>query len=71
MGLAGGVEHRLALGENGLGLAEVHHGRGEQTDAGVAMLVVVPREEPLAEGAGVLNAAEAVGSLSCSPARSC
>jgi hypothetical protein len=41
-------------------LTVVEHGRGEQTDAGVVMLVVVPSEEATAEGQGVLVALEAV-----------
>ena len=37
------------------------HQRGVQADAGTAVLVVVPAEEPGAEGVGVLEAAEPVG----------
>ena len=58
--MVSGIEHRLAAGQDGLGLPEVHHGWGEQANAGVAMLVVVPLEELLAEGPTVLDAAEAV-----------
>ena len=41
-------------------LAEVDDGRGHVTDARVAMGLVVPRKEPLAMIAGILNASEAV-----------
>ena len=41
-------------------LAEVDGSRGHVSDARVAMGLVVPREEPLAMAAGILNAAEAV-----------
>ena len=41
-------------------LAEVDGSRGHVTDARVAMGLVVPREEPLAMAAGILNASEAV-----------
>ena len=37
----------------------MHGGRRHQPNAGVAMLAVVPGEEPLAEDTGVLEAAEA------------
>ena len=39
------------------------HGGSHHADSGVAMVVVVPREESLAEGAAVLNTAEAIGKL--------
>ena len=51
------------MSQDGLGLAEMNHGRGQQADAGVAMLLVVPVEELLAKGATVLDAAEAIGEL--------
>src|SRR4051794_26405194 len=41
----------------------MNHGRCHQCNAGVSMLVVVPVEESLAEGAAVLNATEALGEL--------
>ena len=37
MRLVSGIEHRLAVGQDGLGLAEMNHGRGQQTDAGMAV----------------------------------
>ena len=43
--------------------AVVHHGGRHHADAGVAMLVVVPGEKRLAEGAAVLDAAEAIRKL--------
>ena len=58
--MVSGVEHHLTVGKDGLGLPKVHHGRGQQADAGVAMLVVVPLEKLLAKGAAVLDAAEAI-----------
>ena len=36
---------------------------GQQAEAGMTMLLVVPREELLTEGATVLNRAEALGKL--------
>ena len=63
MRLVCGVEHRLAAGRDGRCLAEVDHGRSEQTDAGMAMLLVVPVEELLAEGAAILDATEAIRKL--------
>jgi len=39
----------------------MHGGRRQEPDAGVAVLLVVPAEEPLAEGPGVLERAEPVG----------
>jgi len=50
-------------GLDGLGLAEMNHGRGQQAHAGVAMLLVVPLEKPLAKCAAVLDAAEAMRKL--------
>ncbi len=38
----GSIEHNLARRQDDGSLAEVHHGRGEQAETGVAMLVVVP-----------------------------
>ena len=58
-----GIKHHLAVGQDGLALAEMDHGRGQQADAGVAMLLVVPVKELLTEGAAVLDAAEAVREL--------
>lgn len=58
--MIGGIEHHLAVGQDALGLPKVNHGRGQHADAGVAMLLVVPLEKLLAEGAAVLDAAEAI-----------
>ena len=61
--MVSGVEHHLAVGQDGLGVAEMNHGRGQQADAGVAMLLVVPLEKLLAKSTAVLDAAEAIGKL--------
>jgi len=58
--LVSGIEHQLAALQHALGLAEVNHGRGQQADARMTVFLVVPREELLAEGAAVLDAAEAI-----------
>jgi len=42
-----GIEDELALLKDIVGLAVVDHGRGEQSDAGMPMLIVVPGEEEL------------------------
>ena len=42
------------------GFTEMDGGRGHVSDARVSMELVVPREEPLAMAAGILDAAEAV-----------
>jgi len=55
-----GIEDPLALAQDGGRMVAVHHGRGEQGQRGMAVLVVVPGEETLAEGAAVLNAAKAI-----------
>ena len=55
----GGQEHPLPGVTHRGGLPVVHSGRRHQPDARVAMLAVVPGEERLAEGAGVLEATEA------------
>ena len=52
------IEHQLAVGQDGLGFAEVNHGRGEQADAGMTMLFVIPLEKLLTESAAILDAAE-------------
>ena len=62
MRLVGGVEHHLAVGQDSLGLTEMNHGRRQQADAGVAMLLVVPLEELLTEGAAVLDRAKSINS---------
>jgi hypothetical protein len=60
VGGVGGVQHRASREGDLLGAAVVDVGRGEQADPRVAMLDVVPAEEALAEGAGVLERAEPV-----------
>ena len=40
-------------------------GRGEQRDSAVAVLAVIPGEEPLAEGSGVFDQAELVCPAFC------
>ena len=61
VGEVGGIEDGLALLEDRGRLAEVDPGGREHANAGVAMVVVVPGEETVAEGVAVLGAAEAVG----------
>jgi hypothetical protein len=58
--LIGRIEHELPVSQYSLGLSEVNHRRGEQADPRVTMLLVVPVEELLAEGAAVLDAAETI-----------
>ncbi len=60
MRLIGGIQHRLAAVQDGFGLAKMHHGRGKQTECRVAVFFVVPAEKLLAEGAAILDAAEAM-----------
>ena len=57
----GRAEDGTPLRGHGSGFAEMHYSRREQRQARVVMLVVVPVEEPLAEAASVLDAAEPVG----------
>ena len=64
--MVSGVEHHLAVGQDGLGFPEVHHGRGQQADAGVAVLFVVPLEKLLAESAAILDATEAIRKIRAS-----
>ena len=59
VGGVGGVEDGLAVGADGGGAAVVDVGGGVQGDAGVAVVVVVVVEEPVAEGSGVIDAGEA------------
>jgi hypothetical protein len=63
MRLIGGVQHRLATGQDEFRLAPMHHGRGQQAESRVAVFFVVPREELPAKGAAVLDRAEAVWEL--------
>ncbi len=58
--LEGRGEHFLPMLLGSIGEAEVQSGRGEQTDAGMAMFVVVPGEEPLAEGPRILDGSETI-----------
>jgi hypothetical protein len=48
--LVSGIERDLPASQDAVGLAEVNHGRGEQADTGVAVLLVVPLKELLTEG---------------------
>src|SRR5437773_1737131 len=59
----GGAEDLGAPGPHHLGAAVVDVGGGVEPNAGVAVLLVVPAEEPATEGMGVLEAAEPVGEL--------
>ena len=45
------------------GEAVVDHGWRHHADSGMAMLVVVPGKKRVAEGAAILNRAEAIGKL--------
>jgi hypothetical protein len=56
----GVIQDGRSGGDDLAGRAVVDVGRGEQCDPAVAVLVVVPAEKPLAEGAGVLDRAEPV-----------
>jgi len=58
MGGEGGIKREGALCADRRGGALMHGGRGHQADPAVAMLAVVPVEEPLAVRAGVLDRAE-------------
>ena len=53
------VENLLARGVERVRMAAMHGRRCHEADSGVAMLVVVPSEEGLAEPARVLNGFEA------------
>ena len=57
------AENGLTLGDDLIGPAVVERFRGKETDASVMVLGVVPREESLAKGAGVLDRAKAIGEL--------
>jgi len=63
MGGVGGGQDPGAGGATLEGPPVVDVGGGVETDPGVAMGVVVPVEEPLAEAAGVLQAAELAGEV--------
>jgi hypothetical protein len=57
------AENKLALGDDLVGAAAVQYFVDPQANAAVMVRGVVPGEEDLAEGAGVLDRAEAVGEL--------
>ena len=59
MNAVSGVQHGLALFDGSGRESMVNHGQGEQAESAMAMLLVVPGEELLAEGPGVLQRAEA------------
>ena len=59
----GGIQGVLSQRQGVVGMSEVDRSRGEQGDAGVAVVVVVPSEKILAKGSGVLKRAEALGEL--------
>src|SRR3546814_20231808 len=59
-GGVGSVEDGLASGSDGGVAAVVDVGGGVEPDAGVAVVVVVVSEEPVAERAGVVDAGEAL-----------
>ena len=64
MDAIGGIENGLALFENERGLVVVDHGRRHQTESGMAVFVVVPGEEALAEGLrAILDRAKAIRKL--------
>ena len=63
LGAEGGVEGCLSGSEAGFDESAVDIGGGEQSDAGVPVLVVVPVEEGLAVCAGVFDGAEAFGEV--------
>ncbi len=56
-----GVEGLLALDTDLVVSAVMHRGRGVHHDSRVAVLVVVVREEHLAERAGLFNGVETLG----------
>ena len=63
LGAEGGVEGCLSGLEAGFDESAVDIGGGEECDAGVPVLVVVPVEEGLAVCAGVFDGAEALREL--------
>jgi hypothetical protein len=60
VGGIGGVQDRVSHEGDLLGAAVVDVGGGQEPDPAMAMLAVVPAEEPLAEGPGVFDRAEPV-----------
>ena len=55
-----GIEHELPLLKDIVGLAVVDHGRSEQADPGMSMLIVVPGEKELRMAAAILDRAKAI-----------
>ena len=55
MGEVCGVKNGLALSDDGWRLAMMQGRRGQETDAGVVMFLVVPVEEVYGEDTGVLD----------------
>jgi hypothetical protein len=60
MGQVSGIEDELTLLEDIVSLAIVDDLRGEETDAGTPVLLVVPGEEELRKRAAVLDGTKAV-----------
>jgi hypothetical protein len=63
MSQVSGIKDLLALRDGSGSEAIVKHGGREQADAGMAMLLVVPGEEVLAKGAGILDGPETFGKV--------
>ena len=59
----GSLQDTRSLEVDAFGASEVNGGWGVEADTRMAVVVVVPSEEALAEGAAIFNAAEAVGEL--------
>jgi len=57
------VENALTLLEDQRSLSVMNHRRGEQSQPGVAVFLVVPTKESLREGPAVLDAPEAIREL--------
>ena len=57
------AEYGLALADDLVGTAIVQHLGGEEPNARVMVLGVVPRKEDLTEAAGVLEGAKALGEV--------
>src|ERR1017187_6314881 len=60
MRLIRGIEHNLSALDHGSRLAIVHHGWREKLDPGGAVLLVIPSEKALTEGAAILDAAKPI-----------
>ena len=54
-------EDAIAMRAHRLGLAEVDHGRREEAEPAVTMVLVVPAKKVLAERTAVFDRSEAVG----------